>query len=218
MRRKIQISSVRRSVQRLVRCRENLGPNRATADRAACLLLDLLYHAEKVNKLGVRLTQNAHSAQIADIALIIPSRIEGKDVAGLEALVGGCSVEARAPRDQAIFEGQAPPDLLSPQPINELVFSLAGRTPVKHSEHRRHDTLGGLAELRELGSSFSRAQPLERKSGVYKLAIAESVLQQLSSVPRQEGRLDADLADRPSQSLDMLNGLLDCAGAVACGR
>jgi hypothetical protein len=152
---------------------------------------------------------------MADIALIIPLRIEGKNVACFEALVGGRSVEARAPRDQAIFESQAPPDLLSPQPINELVFSLAGRTPVKHSEHRCHDTLGGLAELRELGSSLSRAQPLQRKSGVDKLAIAESVLQQLGRVPRQEGYLNAD---RPGKPLDMLDGPLDCAGAVSCGR
>src|SRR6516225_3062679 len=65
---------------------------------------------------------------------------------------------------------------------------------------------------------LSRTQPLQRKIGVDDLAIAESVLQQLCGVPRQEGRLDADLADRLSQSLDMLDGLLDCAEAVACGR
>jgi len=59
----------------------------------------------------------------------------GKDVAGFEVLVGGRPVEARAARDQAVFEGQAPPDLLSPQSIDELIFRLAGRTPVKHGQH-----------------------------------------------------------------------------------
>ena len=59
MRRKIQIGSVGRGVQGLVRRPENLGPYGAAADRAACLLLDLLDYAEKVNKLGVWLAQNA---------------------------------------------------------------------------------------------------------------------------------------------------------------
>src|SRR6516164_2658453 len=59
MRRKIQIGLVGRGVQGLVRRPENLGPYGAAADRAACLLVDLLDYAEKVNKLGVRLAQNA---------------------------------------------------------------------------------------------------------------------------------------------------------------
>src|SRR5271166_3477172 len=100
--------------------RENLSSRGAAADRAARPLLDLLDHTQKVHKLGVRLAQNPHPAQIADMALIISPGIEGKDVVGLEALVGGRPVEARAGRDQAVFEGQAPSDLLSPQPIDEL--------------------------------------------------------------------------------------------------
>src|ERR1700732_466651 len=112
MRHKIQMTPVGGGVHKLMGRRENLSPCSAAADRAARPLLDLLDHTKKVHKLGVRLTQNPHPAQIADIALIISPGIEGKDVTGLDALVGGCPGEARAGRDQAVFEGQAPSDLL----------------------------------------------------------------------------------------------------------
>src|SRR6516162_10887659 len=184
---------------------ENLSSLGAAANRAARPLLDLLDHAKKVQKLGIRLANDPHAAQIADIALKISPGIKGKDVAGLEALVGGRPVVAPASRDQAVFKRQAPPDLLSPQPIDQLIFRMAGRTPVEHSQHRGHDTFGGLAQLRELSSCLSRSQPLQRKKGVNDLAIAEPVLQQLSAVPRKERRLNAHLADRPGQPLDMFD-------------
>jgi hypothetical protein len=66
--RKIQICSVGRGIQGLVRRPENFSPYGAAADRAARLLLDLLNYTEKVNKLGVWLAQYPHPTQIADIA------------------------------------------------------------------------------------------------------------------------------------------------------
>ena len=82
--------------------------------------------------------------------------LEGKDVAGFEALVGGRPIEALADRHQAVFEGQAPLDLLAPQSVDELMFRLAGRTAVEHGEHRGQDTLGGLPQQREFGFRLSR--------------------------------------------------------------
>jgi hypothetical protein len=37
---------------------------------------------------------------------------------------------------RAVFECQAPLDLLTPQSVDELMFRLAGLTPVEHGEHR----------------------------------------------------------------------------------
>ena len=82
--------------------------------------------------------------------------LEGKDVAGFEALVGGRPIEALADRHQAVFEGQAPLDLLAPQSVDELMFRLAGRTAVEPGEHRGQDTLGGLPQQREFGFRLSR--------------------------------------------------------------
>src|SRR6516165_602726 len=99
-------------MHKLIGCRENLSPRRAAANWAARPLLDLLDHTEKVHKLGVWLTQNSHPAQIADITLVISSGIEGKDVAGFQALIGGRPVEGRTGSNQAVFEGQAPSHFL----------------------------------------------------------------------------------------------------------
>ena len=89
-------------------------------------------------------------------APVISPGIEGKDVAGFEALVGGRPIEALASRHQAVFEGQAPLDLLAPQSVDELMFRLVRRTPVEHGEHRGHDTLGSLPQQREFGFRLSR--------------------------------------------------------------
>src|SRR6478752_1578222 len=113
MRHKVQICPVGRNVHKLMGRRENLSAYGAAADRAARPLLDLLDHTEKVHKLGIWLTQNPHPAQIADIALVISPGIEGKDVAGFEALIGRRPIEALAGGHQAVFEGQAPLDLLA---------------------------------------------------------------------------------------------------------
>ena len=111
----------------------NLSPCSAAADRPARPLLDLLDHTEKVHKLGIWLIQNPHPAQIADIALVISPGIEGKDVAGFEALVGERPIEALASLLQAVFESQSPLYLLSPLLVYKLMFRLAWRTPVVHS-------------------------------------------------------------------------------------
>jgi hypothetical protein len=46
-----------------------------------------------------------------------------------EALIGGRPIETLAGQHQAVFEGQAPLDLLAPQLVDEVIFRLAGRTP-----------------------------------------------------------------------------------------
>jgi hypothetical protein len=63
-------------------------------------------------------------------------------------------------------------------------------------------------------SSFALVAAPEEK-GVDEPAIVKPVLKYFNAVPRQEGRLDADLANRPGQSPDMLDSPLDRAGAVA---
>ena len=147
--------------------RENIAAAAPRRIGLARRLLDLLDHAEKVLKLGIRLAEDPHAAQVADVALVISAGVEGQDVAGLQALVRGRAVEARAGRDQAVFEGQAavrPPRVASVSTSSCLVC--AGRTPVEHSEHRGDDTLGGFPQRREFVCRLSRAQPLQREQGV----------------------------------------------------
>src|ERR1700676_1001804 len=82
-----QVSMVRRNAQEFIGRRENLSPGDAGTDWFARPLLDLFDQAEKVNKFGVRFTQNPHSAQITDVAFISSSGIKRHDIAGLQPLV-----------------------------------------------------------------------------------------------------------------------------------
>ena len=91
-----------------------LAPPGPGPDRSARLHLNCVDHTEKILELGIGLAQDAHTAEIANIALKVAAGVEREDIALRKDLIGWCAIEAGAGADQAILEGQAAVDLLSP--------------------------------------------------------------------------------------------------------
>ena len=92
----------------------DLAAHDAGLDRLHGGALDLLDLGQQVLELGVRLAQDRHAGEVADIAVIVAAGIDREHVALLPALLRRRAVVARAGRDQAIFERQPAVDLLAP--------------------------------------------------------------------------------------------------------
>ena len=130
--------------------RVDLAAHRAGADRLEGGALDRLDLAQQVLELGVRLAQDRHAGEVADIAVIVAAGIDREHVALLPALLRRRAVVARARRDQAILEGEPAIDLLAPQRLGDLRL---GRARAMVGDHRHHGVdhlLGCRAQHREL--------------------------------------------------------------------
>src|SRR5438067_11691621 len=167
--------AVRRLAQRRRGRRIDLAADRAGPDRPASRLLNGVDVAQEILKLGVRLTEKAHSAEIADITFVVAARIERQNLALFPALIGRRAVEARSGSDKAIFEGEAALLFLALQRLRQFLLGDARTMPGNHRHHRIDDTLGAFPQQRQFGRRLAGAETLQDPQGFYDLAIGNAL-------------------------------------------
>ena len=99
-------------------------------------------------------------------------------------------VVARPERQQAIVEMQAPPDLLAPQPLDDLGLGRPLARPGDRRQHRVGDELRPLPQLGQLRRRLHRPQPLQHAGGIDEPRAPQPRRQHRLRVRGQEPRLD----------------------------
>src|SRR5258705_3432434 len=147
---KVEMRQLLRASRGLFRRRIDVAAARPRANRLARRLLNGLDLAEQVLKLGVRLADTAHAAEIADIAVIIGAGVQRDDVAGTEQLVRWRTIETRARGNQAIFEVEAAVGFFPAQMRDDVVLGHARPARRECCLHRGADAFGRLLNQCEL--------------------------------------------------------------------
>ena len=109
-------------------CRRPACPA-CTLENAACCTVST--SASRSSSSASGSPQNAHAAEVADIAVIIAAGIDRQHLALLPRLRRGGAVVAGAQRQQAIFEMQAAIGLLAPQLLDDLGLGRALAAPIR---------------------------------------------------------------------------------------
>ena len=178
-------------------------PRGAGADRLPCRLLDLVDRGEEVDELGVGLTENAHAAEVADIAVEVGAGIERQDFAGLQHLIRRRAVEAGSGSEQAISKSR--PRLSSSLRSRSASarFCMPGRASANTASIEATTRSEASRSMLEFGGRLHGPQPLEREHGVGDLDVGEALMQRRIGVGGNEGRLDPDAPHGIAEFLQM---------------
>src|ERR1700678_4009562 len=85
---KMQVVVLARSPYQRLRGCANVATHSARLDGAEGRLLDLLDLGQQFVELGIRITQDRHTGDVANIAVVISAGIDGQHIAGLPSLRG----------------------------------------------------------------------------------------------------------------------------------
>ena len=185
---------------------EDVAAAGAGPDRLPRRLLDRLDLGEEILKLGVRLAQDGHPAEVADIALVVAAGVDRHRIALAPDLVGRRAVEAGAGGDQAILEGEVARHFLAAERLDHLELGGARTVSGDGREHRIDHAFGGEAKvIRVPRGVFLRPEPLQRHGSIDDSRRGQLAPEHFLGIGGQEGALDADrsvLAMKLAEPLD----------------
>ena len=144
----------------------DLDPDRTRTDGLPRRRLDRSHLAEEILHARGRLAKHRHSAEIADIPVLLSAGVEREDRAFLPARVGRSAVEARPGRREQVLEVQPADCLLDPDELCDLTGGDSHADSPSNRLERVDDGLGSLSQQPKLLGCLDGAQLLEDRTGL----------------------------------------------------
>src|SRR4051794_9913635 len=205
MRGKIQDVAMRRGFHRRFAGRDDFATRRTRPDDFARYLLDFLDLLQQFLQLGVGLPEDAHTAEVTDVAVKIATGVERHHVAPLQQLVRRRAVAAGPRCYQAVLERQIARLLFLPQPVDDIVLAHSGFASLERGLHGADDARGSLTDKLDLRCRLDRAQPFQHELPIEQLYIAELSTEKLPGVSGQKTWFNTHPPHAVTELFDMLD-------------